>query len=75
MPDIIKINNLKHDLIVIGNQRITYLDVLLDGAIVDIIYQIGIQLELIKLIEIGILIIINNINYFIFPLGHPLADR
>ena len=75
MSDIIKINNLKHDLIVIGNQRITYLDVLLDGAIVDIIYQIGIQLELIKLIEIGILIIINNINYFIFPLGHPLADR
>ena len=75
MPDIIKINNLKHDLIVIGNQRITYLDILLDGAIVDIIYQIGIQLELIKLIEIGILIIINNVNYFILPLGHPLADR
>ena len=75
MPDIIKINNLKHDLIVIGNQRITYLNVLLDGTIVDIIYQTGIQLELIKLIKIGILIIINNINYFILPLGHPLADR
>ena len=75
MPDIIKINNLKHDLIVIGNQCITHLDVLLDGAIVDIIYQIGIQLELIKLIKISILIIINNIEDFILPLGHAFTDR